>query len=293
MNRHELNALSARVEGLLDAFHEAGDEQGAERAEDLVRALIELYGAGLGRVVELADGTPLLRALADDELVGNLLLLHELHPDDVDTRIQAALDRVRPYLGSHAGGVDYVGVDADGVAHLTLQGSCHGCPSSSVTVTTTVERAVLEAAPEVASVEVTGVVADDRPLLQIGRRPGLETSAPTSAATAASDLDEWQHLDLQPRSAPPQHLDVAGTPVLVLHVDDAPLAYLDRCSRCSSRLDDARPAGDVLTCPACMARYDVRRGGRGVDGTTEHLDPIPLLPDGDGWALAVPAGAPA
>ena len=58
----------------------------------------------------------MVRALADDVVVGSLLVLHDLHPDDVDTRIQAALDRVRPYLGSHAGGIDYLGVDEEGVA---------------------------------------------------------------------------------------------------------------------------------------------------------------------------------
>ena len=52
-----------------------------------------------------------MRRLADDELVGSLLVLHDLHPDDVTVRVQAALDRVRPYLGSHAGGVTLTGVD--------------------------------------------------------------------------------------------------------------------------------------------------------------------------------------
>ena len=50
-----------------------------------------------------------MRRLADDEVVGNLLVLHDLHPDDVDTRVQRALEQVRPYLGSHAGGVSLSG----------------------------------------------------------------------------------------------------------------------------------------------------------------------------------------
>ncbi len=75
----------------------------------------------------------MLAAVADDPQVEGLLLLHDLHPLDVDARIQRALDRVRPYLGSHAGGVEYLGV-TDGVARLRLEGSCHGCPSSTVTV---------------------------------------------------------------------------------------------------------------------------------------------------------------
>ena len=99
-----------------------------------------------------------MRRLADDELVANLLLLHGLHPDDVETRVQGALDRVRPYLGSHAGGVEFLGVDEDGVAQLQLKGSCDGCAGSAATVHNAVERAVLDAAPEVVRVHVEGVV---------------------------------------------------------------------------------------------------------------------------------------
>ena len=76
----------------------------------------------------------MLDGSTDDPLVESLLLLHGLHPLDVDARIQRALDRVRPYLGSHAGGRAVSRRGATGVARLRLEGSCHGCPSSTVTV---------------------------------------------------------------------------------------------------------------------------------------------------------------
>ena len=109
--------------------------------------------------------------LTADPLVESLLLLHGLHPLDVDARIQRALDQVRPYLGSHAGGVEYLGV-SDGVARLRLEGCCHGCPSSTVTVRLAIEGAVQDAAPEVTEVAVEGMTAPPEPkLLQIGPRP--------------------------------------------------------------------------------------------------------------------------
>ena len=115
---------------------------------------------------------PILDRLTADPLVEGLLLLHGLHPLDVDARIQRALDQVRPYLGSHAGGVQYLGV-SDGVARLRLEGSCHGCPSSTVTVQLAIEGAVQDAAPEVTEVVVEGMTAPPEPkLLQIGPRPG-------------------------------------------------------------------------------------------------------------------------
>ena len=103
-------------------------------------------------------GRAIMDRLTADPLVEGLLLLHGLHPLDVDTRIQRALDQVRPYLGSHAGGVQYLGV-TDGIARLRLEGSCHGCPSSTVTVRLAIEGAVQDAAPEVTEVRRGG---DDR-----------------------------------------------------------------------------------------------------------------------------------
>jgi Fe-S cluster biogenesis protein NfuA/nitrite reductase/ring-hydroxylating ferredoxin subunit len=287
MNR-ELHERSARVEAVLDEFRAAGDERAVERAEELVRALMGLYAVGLGRVVDLARESALLRRLAEDEVTSSLLVLHDLHPDDASTRIQAALDRVRPYLGSHAGGVELTGVDEVGVAHLTLEGSCNGCPSSTVTVSSTLERAVLEAAPEVVAVDVTGVVAPTpaQPLLQIGLRPGLEPRAP-----ADPEADTvWAHLESAAAPGTLSVVDIAGESVLLVNLGGTAYAYRDRCPRCGASLAGGALAGDELACPSCHGVYDVRLAGRGIDASGEHLDPLPLLPEGTGWKVALVPG---
>lgn len=145
--------IAGRVEALLG---EVTEPRARERVEELVRLLMEFYGAGLARVVELA-GPDVVEKLATDDLVGSLLILHDLHPLDTATRVQRALDKVRPYLGSHAGGVTLLGVDDDMVLHLRLEGTCDGCPASMVTVKSAIEGAVTEAAPEIVKVDVEGV----------------------------------------------------------------------------------------------------------------------------------------
>ena len=129
--------VGERVEQLLAGLRSVGGSAGPA-AEELVSLLVGLYGDGLGGswpccAKQAPDGAAMLAKLTADPLVESLLLLHGLHPLDVDARIQRALDQVRPYLGSHAGGVEYLGV-RDGVARLRLEGSCHGCPSSTATV---------------------------------------------------------------------------------------------------------------------------------------------------------------
>lgn len=266
--------IGERVEALLAQLARQGGKAAAGTAEDLVRTLVDFYGAGLTRVVEIIRDAPeLMAALAADPLVESQLILHGLHPLDIDTRIERALDAVRPYLGSHAGGVAYLGVDDEGIAHLRLDGNCHGCPSSTVTVRTTIEEAVLGAAPELGGIEVEGQASRPEPLLQIGRGPGL-------AATAGQPT--WRHL--APRDLPPDGtfgaVTVDGRALLVARLGETAYAYVDACPACGSELTAAPAvlAGTVLTC-ACGAGFDVRLAGKAADGSGRHLAPVPLLDD--------------
>ena len=161
-NPQNLRAIGDRIELLLDELRAGADSRSYDRAEELLRLVTELYGAGLARVVELARaGTPdMLAAMTDDELVASLLVVHGLHPDDVVTRVAAALDSVRPLLGAHGGDVELLGIDeAASTVHLRLLGSCDGCPSSAVTLQHAVEVAILEAAPEILVIDVEGLAA--------------------------------------------------------------------------------------------------------------------------------------
>ena len=182
----DLRVVGARIEELLGQLRAAGDPATAEVAEEIVRLVVELYGAGLERTVELA-GLEVLERLVEDELVASLLVLHGLHPKDTETRVVEALDQVRPYLGSHAGGVELLGVDPGGVVHLRLEGSCDGCPSSTMTVKLAIERAIEEAAPEVTAVEVENLTREREPqLLQIRpMRPEWQEPCP-AVETGAS-----------------------------------------------------------------------------------------------------------
>jgi Fe-S cluster biogenesis protein NfuA len=162
----DVDRVGERIEQLLGGFSGAD----AELAEELVHTLLEFYGAGLARIVEVVD-RPLLDRLAEDDHVRGLLVLHDLHPRSTEQRVAEALDKVRPYLGSHAGDVEFVGIE-DGVLRLRLQGTCDGCPSSTITAKYAIERMVREVAPEISDVVVDGVVPEQtgpggRPLLPL------------------------------------------------------------------------------------------------------------------------------
>ena len=284
MAGNDVQRLAERVDVLMAEVAESAVPAVASRVEELVATLLQMYGAGLGRVVDLlagvegADRVATLRTLADDPLVAALLVLHDLHPDDVTTRVGRALDEVRPYLGSHAGGVELLGVDGEGRVHLRLQGSCDGCPSSSETVRNAIEEAVLAAAPDVVAVDVEGMVA----------APALLQIPPFREHRPDGDDGGWSHVDLDVPPRTTGRALVAGEPVVVANLDGTLVAYRDECSACGGALSDGPLAGDVLGCPGCGEGYDVRLAGRAVGGGSRHLSPLPLLPEGTGWRLTIP-----
>ncbi|WP_082342594.1 NifU family protein [Vulgatibacter incomptus] len=145
--------------------------------EELVDLLVHVQGQGLAACLALArqagvDPSRFDTLLAEDELVSNLLLLHGLHPVPARVRVEQALERIRPSLASHSGGVELVGLDEEGVAHLRLSGACDGCASSRATVEQTVRRAIEEAAPEVAGIEVEEEPKSDPSFVQLTVRGG-------------------------------------------------------------------------------------------------------------------------
>ncbi len=150
------------LEALIQNLERLPDPAARDQTRELVQTLLDFHGAAIAKLLDgvAAMGEPghaLIASLAGDELVSSLLLLYGLHPLDLKARVTQALDQVRPYLRTHKGDVELVGV-IDGVVRLRMQGSCHGCPSSAMTLKNAIEEAIYTAAPDVAAIEVEGVV---------------------------------------------------------------------------------------------------------------------------------------
>jgi Fe-S cluster biogenesis protein NfuA len=180
-----------RLEALLDELESfEGMAVPARRtAIETVQALIDLYGEVLARTMALvrrSSDPGLAEALAADELVSHLLLTHDLHPVDVETRVARAVESVRRSLRADGADVELVGVEA-GVARLRLRldgldGGGNGCGGRSA-LQTAVTDAVRYAAPELDAVEVAvaGAIAGASfsgleliPAESLLRRPGRE-----------------------------------------------------------------------------------------------------------------------
>jgi Fe-S cluster biogenesis protein NfuA/nitrite reductase/ring-hydroxylating ferredoxin subunit len=284
----EPGELLARVEQLSARVEELADPEARELAQALVGAVVAMYGDGLERIVETiegARGSTILDELSEDGAVASLLLIHDLYPVPLEQRVLEALDTVRPYMESHGGNVQLLGIE-EGVARLALEGSCNGCAASRATLETAIKQALDEHAPDLAGLEVQGVTepaaapasaAFELPMAHSG--PGRE---PAPLPVLSPQPARWVPLDGRAEVGAEQiaAIRVEGVPLLLANVGGSLLAYRDACASCGAPLHDGELLGQMLRCPSCEVEFDLPRAGRAAGGEPLQLAPVPLLQEG-------------
>jgi Fe-S cluster biogenesis protein NfuA/nitrite reductase/ring-hydroxylating ferredoxin subunit len=281
LDDQEVRERVGRIESLLGEIESFQDQEARTKTAEMVQVLLELYGEGLSRILDVVSSRDegLLDVLLGDELISHLLLLHGLHPTDLEARVLGALDEVRPYLESHGGNVQFLGIEGD-VALVRLEGSCDGCPSSTMTLKLAIEEAIQKAAPELEGVEAEGVAEPPQqativagPTLRRKKKKQQEQNGPSS----------WTVVDgLALSGGEMLAREVSGEPVLFLKLGDDLLSYRNICPGCGGSLEHGVLDGSALACPGCGNRYDVRRAGRALDASGPNLEPIPLLESEEG-----------
>jgi len=292
-----------KIEGLIRKIENLPDPAARASALALVQALMEFHGSGIERMMEIVAESgeasySIFDEFAADDLVGSLLLLYGQHPLPLETRVTQALDKVRPYLDSHGGNVELLGV-TDGVVRLRMQGSCKSCPSSAMTLKLAIEEAIYAAAPDVVTIEAEGVAEQSSPpsktgFVQIGKsqvNTGKDPlSEPGASATGGNghgngngnghlgkhaweDVSELASL----AQSSVQMMEVGGRSILFCRLGETFYAYGNNCPGCGQPLQGAHLELTNLVCPHCRQQYDVIRAGRGLDQPSLHLEPFPLL----------------
>jgi len=273
-------ALIEHVQQLTAELEQIADPTARRRAEELVSAVIALYGEGLERIVGALveagpSAAPIRQALVEDGVVASLLLIHDLHPVDLETRVLQALDTVLPYMESHGGSVDLLSLEG-GVARLRLQGSCQGCPASAATLELAIKQALEDAAPDLMGIEVEGTAAPRR-----ATRPAPPPPRGRSWVDLPGGTDGVVAGALTP-------VTVAGVELVLARVGGGLLAYRNACAGCGGRLDGGAMDAGLLTCPSCQCRYDLPLAGRSLGQDGLQLEPVPLLgDDGHGARVAL------
>ena len=148
-----------RIEGLIARVDASADPDLRAAAKELLQATLQFHGAGLERIMEAISqagdaGGHLLERFSRDDLVSGLLLLHGLHPLDMETRVKQAIERMGASLRLHGSEAELISV-VDGIVRVRIQGGSAGCGAPAA-VKPAVERAVYEAAPD-----LSGIIVED------------------------------------------------------------------------------------------------------------------------------------
>jgi Fe-S cluster biogenesis protein NfuA/nitrite reductase/ring-hydroxylating ferredoxin subunit len=299
VEERELQKRLAHVDTLVGELQQLPDPAWRAMVEELLSTVLDLHGEALSRMLDAlgprgdAATDRLLERMADDDLLRGVLLLHGLHPLDLRTRVEGALESVRPYMQSHGGGVELIGVAGDTV-RIRLEGHCQGCPSSTVTLKLAVEKAIYEAAPDVSAIEVVepADALPTGPPVIAGLVALPVVAAPRPAARpAVAPAGDWVTLAAQAAridNGSVLRTAVDDESVLIARTGNVFYAYVASCPACEATMERPALDGAVLVCDHCGARYDIRRAGAGVDSDF-RIEPLPLLEESGGLRIAVPA----
>jgi Fe-S cluster biogenesis protein NfuA/nitrite reductase/ring-hydroxylating ferredoxin subunit len=262
----DINAHGERLQRLLAEVEALPFPGARELIQDCMESVLGFYGTGLKRILQVVsedgpEGRKVFRDLIRDDVVKGLLLIHDLHPLNLEDRLLEALDKVRPYLKSHGGNVELISLEND-VARLRLQGTCQSCASSSVTLELAIRHAIEQACPDLVHFEVEGVTQDKSAASQVSRRAVTDWTV----VKTAHQLEEGAWMPVR----------IGDVRLVVCKVNDTLYAYRNRCPACNMPLDTGSFEGGFLSC-ALNHRYDVVHAGRCATIPSAHLDPLPLL----------------
>ncbi|HEY1476939.1 MAG TPA: NifU family protein [Chthoniobacterales bacterium] len=263
-----LNRAGSRIQELVAQIDALPNSPARVLFQECLESVLAFYGHGLERILQLVanagpDGQKIYHDLIHDNVVRGLLIIHDLHPVDIETRLRDALDKVRPYLRSHGGNVELISLTND-VARLRLQGTCKSCASSTVTLELAIRHAIEEACPDLIGFEVEGAPP--------------QSAGATVAPHPQRATPNWIVIDhaLQLDDEAGMSVRVGDLRLVICKVNGDLYAYRNNCPTCNMPLNTRMLDSGLLQC-GLGHQYDVRQAGRCPDNPNVHLDPFPLL----------------
>jgi Fe-S cluster biogenesis protein NfuA len=150
-----------RIGGLVQEIEAIADPAVRATTRELVQSLMDLHGAALERTMEIVaqagdPGMELIDQLGRDPLVSSLLVLYGLHPEELDSRVLKAIEKVKPQLRKQGAEVEVLEL-REGVVRLRVQTGEHTCSSTAKIVRATLEGAIYDAAPDVTLLTLEGL----------------------------------------------------------------------------------------------------------------------------------------
>jgi Fe-S cluster biogenesis protein NfuA len=179
-----------RIGNLVQEIESSADPAVRAITKTLMQSLMDLHGAAIEKALDIvADsgepGMAIIDRLGRDPLVSSVLILYGLHPEDLETRVIKAVDKVRTQLRKQCCEVELVSVN-DGAIRLRVETGSHTCGSTAKTLQATLEGTMYDAAPDLTSLVIEGL--EEKPASGfVGLDKLMSGSAATMIQTQGTD----------------------------------------------------------------------------------------------------------
>lgn len=223
--------------------------------EGLKQAIEALHKEALTRLIRSVKQESLsaLRNAVDDEVVYGLLRYHELvkpPQPPLETRIQQALEEVRPGLKSHNGDVELVAIKLPDTVEVKLVGTCSNCPASTLTMKQGVEQVIKNHCPEIQHVISVNTPVSSNNSNSIISPFSTENEAGWVALTTIDQIPNEGILAVE--------LD--GLKLILTQFNHRIQAYRNTCTHLAMPLDQGKIQDGILTCPHHHFQYNLNTG---------------------------------
>ena len=266
----ELQAAADLTDQLIREFEEYPDEEVREKVFQLLNAVDRLHRPGLVALMQFLESKKLwgiIEQARSDPAIRTLLELYDLLPQTEEQLVERALDLVRPYMQSHGGEIDVLGV-TDGIVRVRLKGSCHDCSGSAVTLKRGVEEALKEGFPGFKGLEV------EEPPPPTAGPSFISLEEVTEAPGKPIFLDAVRLEEVPPGSM--RGVMLEGVNVLICNLDGEVYALQNACQGRGLPLDMGELRGEIIICRWHGCRYAARTGKAIPGGDDRHMAEVDL-----------------
>ncbi len=276
----DISMLAQKIDEYIQMLMNHPEPKVREATHQMLDGIDSLHREAFGRIIVGLSEHPELRdRITEDPVVSMVFELYGLLKVDEAAVVDQALEAVRPYIQSHGGEVEVLGVE-DGVVRVRLAGSCHGCAGSTVTLKRGIEAALREGLPGFKKMVVEESVAHP-PAAHHGHGGTASNFIPLTAVSAPKRPIFQDALPLAELAPGKMRGVVLGdTRVLLVNVDGDIFAYRNACLESPLPLDLGTLEGHRIRCPWHQCLFDARTG-RALEPLEGQIDPFPVaLQDG-------------
>lgn len=155
-DRMRLDRSLQRIDALLSELENVHDSAAREPARELIEIVLDLHALALARIMAAAassDDRRLLSSLAEDAQIKAVLVLHGLHPEELDVRVRKAVDRLRAHLGAQG-----IRVELADLSSATIRLRVHGNGAEDKRACRReIEQTLMDAAPDLEAIIIEGL----------------------------------------------------------------------------------------------------------------------------------------